>query len=90
MKILLAFDGSASAATAVAAVTSMHLPKGSVVELLSAIPDRAAIIGGPWSSVVMLEPTDLAEQRREVSVRLEAMAAELATDGITVHTSIVE
>jgi nucleotide-binding universal stress UspA family protein len=90
MKVLLALDGSTPATIAVSAVKALDLPHGSVIQLLTVIPDEAEILGAPWSGVVMLEPPDSSEQRRAVGARLDDIAFVLATDDTIVQTCIAE
>ncbi len=88
MNILLAIDGSEASMMAVPVVKGLTLPAGSVVELLTVIPEDPATYG-PWPAVVMIQPPEeLDESIAAARTGLEAIAADLATDGRTIRSSV--
>jgi nucleotide-binding universal stress UspA family protein len=78
MKVLLAVDGSAASLAAIDAVAALPTPSGSVIEVVSVIPDSFAPEGSPWPSVVRIDPpSDRARVHGDVEVRLVEIASRL-------------
>ena len=63
MRVLVATDGSACADVAVDLITSLHLPAGSTIHAVQAVPSGVAVFGGPWPPI---SPADTSVIDREI------------------------
>jgi nucleotide-binding universal stress UspA family protein len=91
MKILLAVDGSDASMSAVALTTDLPTPPGSMVEIVSVIPDDFAPEGSPWPAVVRVDPpSDRDRVREDVSQRLTDIAARITTPDRSAESLVLE
>lgn len=87
MRILLAIDGSAGAATARALVTRLSWPIGSRIEAVRVV-EPIAVVGG-LSGVAFPESTEDALGVDEARQALHLEVAGMAQDGLTVSTRVL-
>jgi nucleotide-binding universal stress UspA family protein len=91
MKVLLAVDGSTASVAAIDAVAALPTPPGSVVEVVSVIPESFAPEGSPWPGVVRVDPpSDRARVRGDVEVRLVEIASRLRTAERSATTCVLD
>ena len=64
MRILVAIDGSDSASLAVDLVADVAWPGGTTIRVVEAIETGAAIFGGPWPTLALVQADELEAQLR--------------------------
>ncbi|MGD9903655.1 MAG: universal stress protein [Vicinamibacterales bacterium] len=90
MKILIATDGSAPAAAAVAEVAARAWPEGSEVKVLTVIHTAVPFATDPALVVTFIALDHLDKARKHAPEVVERAAAQLARPGLTVTTAILE
>jgi nucleotide-binding universal stress UspA family protein len=91
MKLLLAIDHSPQSASAIAAVSHRTFPAGSLVRVLSVVPNAGP---PPVGELFASAGGDIAEYQRQRVATVETMtqevAASLGAGGLTVETAVRE
>lgn len=64
MRILVAIDGSDLATLAVDLLANVAWPGGTVIHVVEAIETGAALFGGPWPTLALVQADDLEAQLR--------------------------
>ncbi|MFL5686876.1 MAG: universal stress protein [Chloroflexota bacterium] len=91
MNVLLAIDGSDASMSAVAAAAALPTSPGSIVEVVTVIPDSFAPEGAVWPNVVRVEPPNDRERiYGDVSRRLLEISDRLRTDGRTIEVRVLD
>jgi hypothetical protein len=64
MRVLVAIDGSDSASLAVDLVADAAWPGGTTIRVVEAIETGAALFGGPWPTLALVQADELEAQLR--------------------------
>lgn len=90
MRALVATDGSPSAGTAVDLVADIEWPAGTTIRVVEAIEAGAALFGGPWPAVAMVQADALeAELRHAARETVEKARAQLSRPGLEVVAAVL-
>lgn len=90
MRILLAVDGSPSAARARDLVASLPWPTGSVVRIVAALDIAPALWGGPWIPAIPAGADEYeAQALSELSAVIDAARVPLEAVGLAVETDLL-
>jgi nucleotide-binding universal stress UspA family protein len=90
MRVFVAIDGSDSASLAVDLVADVAWPGGTTIRVVEAIETGAALFGGPWPTLALVQADEL-----EARVRLDADAtvleaeARLTRPGLAVESAVL-
>jgi len=90
MRVFVAIDGSDSASLAVDLVADVAWPGGTTIRVVEAIETGAALFGGPWPTLALVQADEL-----EARVRLDADAtvleaeARLMRPGLAVESAVL-
>lgn len=77
MRILVAIDGSDSATLAVDLVANVAWPGGTAIRVVEAIETGAALFGGPWPTLALVQADEIEERLRLGANATVQEAAEL-------------
>ena len=89
MRILIGTDGSDSAASAVDLVGSLPNLAEHTVRLVTAMPERVALLGGPWPDVASVMPDVEEAAAQELHSRLDQDCRRLGATGTLVETALL-
>jgi nucleotide-binding universal stress UspA family protein len=90
-RILLAVDGSPSSSVAVDLVAGIDWPAGATIRVVEAIETGAALFGGPWPSVALVQSDTLeASVHEEAKRNVEDARSRLARPGLTVEERVLD
>ena len=92
MRVLIATDGSPSAAQAVALVAGVPWPAGTDIQIVEAVETSRAIFGGPWGTSVIVED-DIAlhdELVRMAGESVERARARCAAVGLACRATVLQ
>jgi Universal stress protein UspA and related nucleotide-binding proteins len=90
MRVLVAIDGSDQAAVAVDLVANIAWPAGTEIVVAEAIESGAALFGGPWPALAMVEANRLeAEVRAESDRTVHEARRRLAGPGLYVEAAVL-
>jgi nucleotide-binding universal stress UspA family protein len=86
MRVLVAIDGSEPADLAVDLVAKMVWPPGSEILIAQAVETGAALFGGPWPTVAMVQADGIeADIRAQAGRTVQDASERLARPGLTIH-----
>lgn len=90
MRVLVAIDGSDQAAVAVDLVANIAWPAGTEIVVAEAIESGAALFGGPWPALAMVEANRLeAEVRAESDRTVHEARRRLTGPGLYVEAAVL-
>lgn len=91
MRVLVATDGSESAAVAVDLVAGLPWPEGSTVRVVQAVESGAALFGGPWPAAASFQTDRIeTELRRAAEEAIAAARTRLERPGLTVRGAVLD
>lgn len=90
MRVLLATDGSPSAGLGVDLVAGIEWPAGTTIRVVEAIETGAALFGGPWPAVAIVQAESLEAELREVAREtVEQACARLLRPGVEAYAAVL-
>lgn len=90
MRVLLAIDGSDPASLAVDLVADIAWPSGTTIRVVEAIETGAALFGGPWPTLALVQADELeAQLRLGANVTVQEAQARLTRPGLTVESEVL-
>ena len=90
MRVLVAIDGSDSARLAVDLVADVAWPAGTAIRIVEAIETEAALFGGPWPALALVQADEFeARLRLGANATLHEAAARLTRPGLAVESAVL-
>lgn len=90
MRILVAIDGSDSASLAVDLLADVAWPGGTTIRVVGAIETGAALFGGPWPTLALVQTDELeAQLRLGANAAVQEAQARLTRPGLTVESLVL-
>lgn len=90
MRVLVAIDGSDSASLAVDLVADVAWPGGTTIRVVEAIETGAALFGGPWPTLALVQADELeAQLRLGANATVQEAEARLTRPGLTVESEVL-
>lgn len=90
MRILVAIDGSDSASLAVDLVADVAWPSGTAIRVVEAIQTGAALFGGPWPTLALVQTDELeARLRLGANATVQEAEARLTRPGLVVESAVL-
>ena len=90
MRILVAIDGSDSASLAVDLVADVAWPGGTTIRVVEASETGAALFGGPWPTLALVQADEIeAQLRLGASATVQEARARVARAGLTVESVVL-
>jgi nucleotide-binding universal stress UspA family protein len=90
MRVLVAIDGSVSAAIAVDLVAHVAWPSGTKLLVVEAVETGPGLFGGPWPALAMVQADSLeAELRAEAERTVREAGGRLGRPGLTVVSAVL-
>lgn len=90
LRALVAIDGSEPAGLAVDLVAGVAWPKGSEILVVEAVETGAALFGGPWPALAMVQTEQIEADIRAVAHRnVDAARERLIQPGVSVETEVL-
>ena len=90
MRILVAIDGSDSASLAVDLVADVAWPGGTTIRVVEAIETGAALFGGPWPTLALVQADELeARLRLGANATVQEAQARLTRPGLAVESAVL-
>ena len=91
MRLVVAFDGSASAGIAVDLVAGIDWPAGTTIRVVEAIETGVALFGGPWPALAIDQAQTLETDLRQTAHEsIEQVRTRLARPGLDVAAAPAE
>ena len=90
MRVIVAIDGSVAAGLAVDLVAHVAWPSGTKILVAEAVETGAALFGGPWPALAMVQADTLeAELRAEAGRTVSEARGRLARPGLNVEGAVL-
>ncbi len=90
MRVLVAIDGSDSASLAVDLVADAAWPGGTTIRVVEASETGAALFGGPWPTLALVQADELeAQLRLGANATVQEAEARLTRPGLTVESVVL-
>ena len=90
MRILVGIDGSDSASLAVDLVADVAWPGGTTIRVVEAIETGAALFGGPWPTLALVQANDLeARLRLGATATMQEAQIRLTRPGLAVESAVL-
>lgn len=90
MRTLVAIDGSDSASLAVDLVADVAWPGGTAIRVVEAIETGAALFGGPWPTLALVQADELeAQLRLGANATVQEAQIRLTRPGLAVESAIL-